>query len=170
MSSKPYRFETLALHAGQVPDATLSRGVPVYRTSSYLFKNTEHAANLFALKELGNIYTRLMNPTTDILDAASDVQAWLDSQKADKGKPLSPQTYKNYRTVLHTLFKFAVARGYAADNPVEGVEKLRVRSGDIEIFKPLEIARLLAAHSDNRSRLPALPRHWRVCGSALCRA
>jgi integrase len=77
--------------------------------------------------------------------AASDVQAWLDSQKADKGKPLSPQTYKNYRTVLHTLFKFAVARGYAADNPVEGVEKLRVRSGDIEIFKPLEIARLLAA-------------------------
>jgi O-acetylhomoserine (thiol)-lyase len=68
MSSKAYRFETLALHAGQVPDATLSRGVPVYRTSSYVFKNTEHAANLFALKELGNIYTRLMNPTTDILE------------------------------------------------------------------------------------------------------
>jgi O-acetylhomoserine (thiol)-lyase len=68
MSSKPYHFETLALHAGQVVDATLSRGVPVYRTSSYLFKNTEHAANLFALKELGNIYTRLMNPTTDILE------------------------------------------------------------------------------------------------------
>jgi O-acetylhomoserine (thiol)-lyase len=58
----------LALHAGQVPDATLSRGVPVYRTSSYLFKNTEHAANLFALKELGNIYTRIMNPTTDVLE------------------------------------------------------------------------------------------------------
>lgn len=77
--------------------------------------------------------------------AASDVQAWLDSQKAAKGKPLSPQSYKNYRTVLHTLFKFAVARGYAADNPVEGVEKLKVRSGDIEIFKPVEIARLLAA-------------------------
>ncbi|NTV61576.1 MAG: O-acetylhomoserine aminocarboxypropyltransferase/cysteine synthase, partial [Chlorobiaceae bacterium] len=63
-----YRFETLALHAGQPVDATLSRGIPVYRTSSYLFKNTEHAANLFALKELGNIYTRLMNPTTDILE------------------------------------------------------------------------------------------------------
>ncbi len=68
MSAKPYRFETLALHAGQTPDATLSRGVPVYRTTSYVFKNTEHAANLFALKELGNIYTRLMNPTTDILE------------------------------------------------------------------------------------------------------
>jgi O-acetylhomoserine (thiol)-lyase len=69
MSSKTYRFETLALHAGQVPDTdTLSRAVPVYRTSSYVFKNTEHAANLFALKEPGNIYTRLMNPTTDILE------------------------------------------------------------------------------------------------------
>lgn len=63
-----YRFETLALHAGQTIDATQSRGVPVYRTSSYVFKNTEHAANLFALKELGNIYTRLMNPTTDVLE------------------------------------------------------------------------------------------------------
>ncbi len=68
MSSNNYRFETLALHAGQPVDATQSRGVPVYRTSSYLFKNTEHAANLFALKELGNIYTRLMNPTTDVLE------------------------------------------------------------------------------------------------------
>jgi O-acetylhomoserine (thiol)-lyase len=68
MSSTSYRFETLALHAGQPVDATLSRGVPVYRTTSYLFKNTEHAANLFALKELGNIYTRLQNPTTDVLE------------------------------------------------------------------------------------------------------
>jgi O-acetylhomoserine (thiol)-lyase len=68
MSAKPYRFETQALHAGQTPDATLSRGIPVYRTTSYVFKNTEHAANLFALKELGNIYTRMMNPTTDILE------------------------------------------------------------------------------------------------------
>jgi len=68
MSAKPYRFETLALHAGQTPDATLSRGIPVYRTSSYVFKNTEHAANLFGLRELGNIYTRLGNPTTDILE------------------------------------------------------------------------------------------------------
>lgn len=68
MNSQSYRFETLALHGGQTIDATQSRGVPVYRTSSYVFKNTEHAANLFALKELGNIYTRLMNPTTDVLE------------------------------------------------------------------------------------------------------
>jgi len=68
MRENKYRFETLALHAGQPVDATMSRGVPVYRTSSYLFKSTEHGANLFALKEPGNIYTRLMNPTTDILE------------------------------------------------------------------------------------------------------
>jgi O-acetylhomoserine (thiol)-lyase len=67
--SQPYRPETIALHGGQIPDpSTLSRAVPIHRTSSFVFKNTEHAANLFALKELGNIYTRLMNPTTDVLE------------------------------------------------------------------------------------------------------
>jgi O-acetylhomoserine (thiol)-lyase len=69
MSKDNYRFETLSIHAGHVPDpTTLSRAVPVYRTSSYLFKNTAHGANLFALKELGNIYTRITNPTTAILE------------------------------------------------------------------------------------------------------
>lgn len=63
------KFETICLHGGQQPDpATLSRAVPVYRTSSYVFRSTEHAANLFALRELGNIYSRLMNPTTDVLE------------------------------------------------------------------------------------------------------
>ena len=62
-------FETLALHAGQVADPTTgSRAVPIYQTASYVFKSTEHAANLFALKEFGNIYTRLMNPTTDVFE------------------------------------------------------------------------------------------------------
>jgi len=63
-----YRFNTLALHAGLKVDETLSRAMPIYRTSSYLFRNTQHAADLFALKELGNIYTRLMNPTHDVLE------------------------------------------------------------------------------------------------------
>ncbi|MFC1461928.1 O-acetylhomoserine aminocarboxypropyltransferase/cysteine synthase family protein [Verrucomicrobiota bacterium] len=61
--------ETLALHAGQEPDPTTgARAVPIYQTTSYVFKNTEHAANLFALKEFGNIYTRLMNPTSDVVE------------------------------------------------------------------------------------------------------
>lgn len=64
-----YKFETLALHSGQTIDSeTLSRAVPLYRTSSYVFKNSEHASNLFALKELGYIYTRLGNPTQDVLE------------------------------------------------------------------------------------------------------
>jgi len=64
-----YKLDTLALHAGHEPDQqTLSRAVPIYQTTSYVFRDTEHAANLFALKEGGNIYTRLMNPTTDVLE------------------------------------------------------------------------------------------------------
>jgi O-acetylhomoserine (thiol)-lyase len=69
MSIHSKRLSTLALHAGQVPDPTTgSRAVPLYQTTSYVFKSTEHAANLFALKEFGNIYTRLMNPTTDVFE------------------------------------------------------------------------------------------------------
>ncbi|MGN6214241.1 O-acetylhomoserine aminocarboxypropyltransferase/cysteine synthase family protein [Parafilimonas sp.] len=64
-----YRFETLQLHAGQQIDPTTkSRAVPIYQTTSFGFDNTEHAANLFGLKQFGNIYTRIMNPTTDVLE------------------------------------------------------------------------------------------------------
>ena len=64
-----HRFETLQLHAGQEVDATTqSRAVPIYQTTSYNFKDAEHGANLFALKEFGNIYTRIMNPTTDVFE------------------------------------------------------------------------------------------------------
>jgi O-acetylhomoserine (thiol)-lyase len=69
MSTQTKGLSTLALHAGQVPDpTTTARAVPIYQTTSYVFKNTEHAANLFALKEFGNIYTRIMNPTTDVFE------------------------------------------------------------------------------------------------------
>ena len=65
-----YRFETLQLHAGQeeVEATTRSRAVPIYQTTSYTFKDSDHAANLFALKEFGNIYTRIMNPTSDAFE------------------------------------------------------------------------------------------------------
>jgi O-acetylhomoserine/O-acetylserine sulfhydrylase len=67
--STTLHFETLQLHAGQEPDAvTGSRAVPIHQTTSYVFKNTDHAANLFGLKEFGNIYTRIMNPTTDVFE------------------------------------------------------------------------------------------------------
>lgn len=67
--SNELRFETLQLHAGQEPDpVTGSRAVPIHQTTSYVFKDADHAANLFGLKEFGNIYTRLMNPTTDVFE------------------------------------------------------------------------------------------------------
>ena len=73
----------------------------------------------------------------------AEIQAWLDEQK------LSAQGYTNFRRVLSLFFKFAVARGYASDNPLEGVERVKVRSGETEIFTPSEIHRLLAAASDD---------------------
>ena len=63
------KFETLQLHAGQEPDpVTGARAVPIYQTTSFVFNDSEHGANLFALKEFGNIYSRIMNPTTDVLE------------------------------------------------------------------------------------------------------
>ena len=69
MSEQSLKFETLQIHAGQEVDSTTnSRAVPIYQTTSYVFNNAEHAANLFGLKAFGNIYTRLMNPTTDVFE------------------------------------------------------------------------------------------------------
>ena len=69
MADRKFHFETLQIHAGQKPDSdTNSRAVPIYQTTAYTFNSAEHGANLFALKEFGNIYTRLMNPTTDVLE------------------------------------------------------------------------------------------------------
>src|SRR5690606_17411818 len=68
-SEKNLKFETLQVHAGQEADPTTgSRAVPIYQTTSFVFNSAEHGANLFALKEFGNIYTRIMNPTTDVFE------------------------------------------------------------------------------------------------------
>src|SRR4029077_19558706 len=83
MSNPPQNLSTLALHAGQVPDPTTgARAVPIYQTTSFVFKNTEHAANLFALKEFGNVYTRIMNPTTDVFEQR---MAALEGGKGGRG-------------------------------------------------------------------------------------
>src|ERR1017187_7435743 len=69
MSISSKNLSTLALHAGQVPDPTTgARAVPIYQTTSYVFKSSDHAADLFALREFGNIYTRIMNPTSDVFE------------------------------------------------------------------------------------------------------
>lgn len=91
--SRKYGFATRQLHAGYSPDPTTgSRAVPLYQTTSYQFKSTEHAANLFALKELGNIYTRLMNPTTDVLEQRiADLEGGVGALAASSGHAAQAQ-------------------------------------------------------------------------------
>ncbi|MDR1140687.1 MAG: O-acetylhomoserine aminocarboxypropyltransferase/cysteine synthase [Planctomycetaceae bacterium] len=97
--TKKYHLETLAIHAGQeIEPTTLARAVPVYRTTAYNFRNSEHGANLFALKELGNIYSRLMNPTNDVLEKRL---AELDGGAA--GLTLSSGTAAVYFTITNIL-------------------------------------------------------------------
>ncbi len=86
-NGRTFGFNTRQLHAGQVPDPTTgSRAVPIYQTTSYQFRNTEHAANLFALKEFGNIYTRIMNPTTDVLEQRlADLEGGVGALAASSG-------------------------------------------------------------------------------------
>jgi O-acetylhomoserine (thiol)-lyase len=86
-SERKFGFATRQLHAGQLPDPTTgSRAVPIYQTTSYQFKDTEHAANLFALKEFGNIYTRIMNPTTDVLEQRlADLEGGVGALAASSG-------------------------------------------------------------------------------------
>lgn len=85
--TRQFGFTTRQLHAGQQPDPTTgSRAVPIYQTTSYQFKDTEHAANLFALKEFGNIYTRIMNPTTDVLEQRlADLEGGVGALAASSG-------------------------------------------------------------------------------------
>lgn len=84
---RKYGFSTRQLHAGQVPDPTTgSRAVPIYHTTSYQFRDTEHAANLFALKEMGNIYSRIMNPTNDVLEQRlADLEGGVGALVASSG-------------------------------------------------------------------------------------
>ncbi|MHB0913828.1 MAG: homocysteine synthase [Armatimonadota bacterium] len=136
-----YKFDTLALHAGQEPGETGSRAVPIYQTTSYLFRDTEHAANLFALKEAGNIYTRIMNPTWDVLEKrvaalegglaalavssgqSAEALALLNIAKSGDEVVSSTSLYGG----TYTLFKYTLAR--------MGIEVKFVDSSDPENFR-----------------------------------
>ncbi|HVF96434.1 MAG TPA: aminotransferase class I/II-fold pyridoxal phosphate-dependent enzyme, partial [Flavisolibacter sp.] len=139
-----YRFETLQLHAGQDVDPTTnSRAVPIYQTTSYTFKNAEHAANLFGLKEFGNIYSRIMNPTTDVFEkriAALEggvAAVATSSGQAAQFLALSNilQAGENFVTTsflyggTHNQFKVAFKR--------LGIEARFANGDDVESFVPL---------------------------------
>ncbi|MEO7752593.1 MAG: bifunctional o-acetylhomoserine/o-acetylserine sulfhydrylase [Terracoccus sp.] len=136
MSETPnWSFETKQIHAGQSPDPTTgARALPIYQTTSYVFNDTEHAANLFGLKEFGNIYTRLMNPTTDVVEQriaaleggvaallvasgqAAETLAILNIAEAGDHVVASPSLYGGtYNLLKHTLPKFGLQVTFVED-------------------------------------------------------
>ncbi|HET8767034.1 MAG TPA: bifunctional o-acetylhomoserine/o-acetylserine sulfhydrylase [Pedococcus sp.] len=135
MSSTNWSFETRQIHVGQEPDsATGARALPIYQTTSYVFKDAEHAANLFALKEFGNIYTRIMNPTQDAVEQriasleggvgallvasgqAAETLAILNIAEAGDHVVASPSLYGGtYNLLKHTLPKFGLEVTFVAD-------------------------------------------------------
>lgn len=134
---KPLGFDTLATHAGQVPDPTTgSRAVPIYQTTSYVFEDADHAARLFGLQQPGNIYTRLMNPTTDVLEQrvaaleggigalatssgqAAETLAILNIASAGDEIVSSASLYGGtYNLFYHTLPKFGITVRFVENNP-----------------------------------------------------
>ncbi|MBU1086136.1 MAG: O-acetylhomoserine aminocarboxypropyltransferase/cysteine synthase [Candidatus Omnitrophica bacterium] len=150
------KIETLALHGGQEPDsATGARAVPIYQTTSYVFKDTEQAANLFALKEFGNIYTRLMNPTTDVLEKritaleggvgalatasgqAAITLALLNIAQAGDEIVSADNLYGGTYTLFHYTFKRM------------GIKVNFVKSGDIEGFKKAITSKTKAIYAES---------------------
>jgi O-acetylhomoserine (thiol)-lyase len=133
--SDGWSFETRQIHAGQTPDsATGARALPIYQTTSYVFRDTDHAANLFALKELGNIYTRIMNPTQDAVEQriasleggvgallvasgqAAETLAILNVAEAGDHIVASPSLYGGTYNLLHyTLPKFGIETTFVDD-------------------------------------------------------
>lgn len=142
MSTENLKFETLQVHAGQVADPTTgSRAVPIYQTTSFVFNSAEHGANLFALKEFGNIYTRIMNPTTDVFEkriaaleggvAAVAVSSGMAAQFValtniiDSGENFvaSPNLYGgSYNQFKVTLKRLGIETRFAKDDSPENIE------------------------------------------------
>ncbi len=135
MSDSGWSFETRQIHAGQQPDPTTgARALPIYQTTSYVFKDSEHAANLFGLKEFGNIYTRIMNPTTDAVEQrvasleggvgallvasgqAAETLALLNVAQAGDHVVASPSLYGGtYNLLQHTFPKIGISVTFVSD-------------------------------------------------------
>jgi len=136
-------FNTIALHGGQKPDSTThSRALPIYQTSSYVFEDTQHASDVFALKEEGNIYTRIGNPTTDVLEkrmamleggvgalavssgSAAITYAILNIAKTGDEIVSSTALYGGtYNLFVHTLPKFGIKTNFVSSDNIEDYEK-----------------------------------------------
>ena len=149
-------LETLALHAGQEPDpATGARAVPIYQTTSFVFKSSEHAANLFALKEFGNIYTRIMNPTQDVLEKRlAEISGGTGALAVDSGQAAATLAILNIARMGQNIVSTSYLYGgtynlFHYTFPKMGIEVRFVDSSDPANFEPAvdENTRLLFTES-----------------------
>ncbi len=141
-SDRKFGFTTRQLHAGQQPDpATGSRAVPIYQTTSYQFRDTEHAANLFALKEFGNIYTRIMNPTTDVLEQRlADLEGGVGALATSSGHAAQAQAILTLcgagdHLVTSSRLYGGTYNQFAYSFPRIGIEVTFVDPGDADGFE-----------------------------------
>ena len=152
--SNGWSFETRQIHAGQTADsATGARALPIYQTTSYVFRDADHAANLFALKEFGNIYTRIMNPTTDVVEQriasleggvgallvasgqAAETLALLNLAEAGDHVVASPSLYGGtYNLLRHTLPKLGISVTFVEDPDDVGSWRAAVRPNTKAFF------------------------------------
>ncbi len=139
---RKFGFSTRQLHAGQEPDpATLSRAVPIYQTSSYVFNSTEHAANLFALKETGNIYTRIMNPTSDVFEQRiADLEGGVGALAVSSGHAAQAQAILTLVSAGDHIVSASTLYGgtynqFAYTFPRLGIEVTLVDGSDPENFR-----------------------------------
>jgi O-acetylhomoserine (thiol)-lyase len=147
-----WNFETRAIHAGQSPDPTTgSRAVPIYQTSSYVFRDTEHAANLFALKESGNIYTRIMNPTTDVFEARiADLEGGVGALAVSSGQAAITFSLLNIAAAGDEVISSTNLYGGTYNLFAVTLKRLGI---DVKFVKPSDFAGIEAAFSERTKAL-----------------
>ena len=155
MTQRPLHPQTLALHAGYRSDpATGAVAVPIYQTTSYQFRDTEHAANLFALKELGNIYTRIMNPTNAVLEARmAAIEGGAAAIGVASGQAASAMAIQNIARAGDNIVSSTDLYGgtwnlFANTLPSMGIEVRFVDPADPEAFRRATDARTRAYYAE----------------------
>jgi O-acetylhomoserine (thiol)-lyase len=150
------KIETLALHGGQEPDPTTgSRAVPIYQTTSYQFKSTEHAANLFGLREFGNIYTRIMNPTNDVLEKRiALLDGGVGALAVSSGQAASTLAVLNITQAGDNIVSFDNLYGgtynlFHYTLPKFGVDVKFVKSNDLAAFQKAITPRTKAVYAES---------------------
>lgn len=155
MSNQDYKFETLQIHAGQVIDETGACTTPIYQATSYVFKDAKDAAAKFALQRPGNIYSRLSNPTTAVLDER--MQSWNMARPASRLPQDSPQLRRQLRTLREQAMKSFLHQRFTAARSTSSTRRL-MRLASRRTSSTLTIFPILKKKSTTRRRPSTLKR------------